>query len=57
MGKTVSEVGRPADAAVAEAYCRAALRGGRRRHTTTGKTDPSRVWTHNYVPLPTRAAA
>jgi PAS domain S-box-containing protein len=23
-----------------------------RRHTTTGKTDPSRLWTHNYVPLP-----
>jgi PAS domain S-box-containing protein len=52
VGKTVPEVGRPADAAVAEAYCRAALRGECRRHTTTGKTDPSRLWTHNYVPLP-----
>jgi PAS domain S-box-containing protein len=52
VGKTVPEVGRPADAAVAQAYCRAALRGECRRHTTTGKTDPSRLWTHNYVPLP-----
>jgi PAS domain S-box-containing protein len=52
VGKTVPEVGRPADAAVAEASCRAALRGECRRHTTTGKTDPSRLWTHNYVPLP-----
>jgi PAS domain S-box-containing protein len=52
VGKTVPEVGRPADAAVAEAYCRAALRGECRRLVTTGKTQPSRMWTHNYVPLP-----
>jgi PAS domain S-box-containing protein len=52
VGKTVPEVGRPADAAIAEAYCRAALRGECRRLVTTGKTQPSRMWTHNYVPLP-----
>jgi PAS domain S-box-containing protein len=52
VGKTVPEVGRPADAAIAEAYCRAALRGECRRLVTTGKTQPSRMWTHHYVPLP-----
>ena len=52
VGKTVPEVGRPADAAITEAYCRAALRGECRRLDTTGKTDPSRLWTHTFVPLP-----
>ena len=52
VGKRVPGVGRPADAAVTEAHCRAALRGQCRRLVTTGNTDPSRLWTMNFVPLP-----
>jgi PAS domain S-box-containing protein len=52
VGKRVPDIGRPADAAVTEAHCRAALRGQCRRLVTTGKTDPSRLWTMNFVPLP-----
>jgi PAS domain S-box-containing protein len=52
VGRTVPEVGRPADAAITEAYCRAALRGECRRLDTSGKTDPSRLWSHTFVPLP-----
>jgi len=57
VGRTVPEVGRPADAAITDAYCRAALRGECRRLATSGKTDPSRLWTHNYVPLPDERGA
>ena len=56
VGKTVPEVGRPADAAITEAYCRAALRGECRRLDTSGKTDPSRLWSHTFVPLPDEGA-
>jgi PAS fold len=56
VGKTVPEVGRPADAAIAEAYCRAALRGECRRLDTSGKTDPNRLWTTPSSPFPTRGA-
>jgi PAS domain S-box-containing protein len=52
VGKRVPEVGRPADAAITEAYCRDALRGECRRLVTTGKTDRRRVWTFLFVPLP-----
>ena len=52
VGKTVPEVGRPADAAITEAYCRAALRGQWRQLATSGKTDPGRLWTFSFVPLP-----
>jgi PAS domain S-box-containing protein len=52
VGKRVPEVGRPADAAITEAYCRDALRGECRRLVTTGKTDRTRVWTFLFVPLP-----
>jgi len=52
IGKTVPEFGRPDDAATAEAYCRAALRGECRRLETTGNKDPSRLWTMQFVPLP-----
>ena len=57
VGKTVPEVGRPADAAITEAYCRAALRGECRRLDTSGKTDPNRLWTHTFVPLPDEGGA
>jgi PAS domain S-box-containing protein len=57
VGKRVPDAGRPADAAITEAYCRAALRGGCRRLVTTGKTDRSRVWTFNFVPLPDEGGA
>jgi len=57
VGRTVPEVGRPADAAITDASCRAALRGECRRLATSGKTDPSRLWTHNYVPLPDERGA
>jgi hypothetical protein len=30
----------------------AALRGECRRLDTSGKTDPSRLWSHTFVPLP-----
>jgi PAS domain-containing protein len=57
VGRTVPEVGRPADAAITDAYCRAALRGECRRLATSGKTDPSGLWTHSYVPLPDERGA
>jgi PAS domain S-box-containing protein len=57
VGKRVPDVGRPADAAITETYCRAALRGGCRRLVTTGKTDRSRVWTFNFVALPDEVGA
>jgi PAS domain-containing protein len=52
VGRTVPEVGRPADAAITEACCRAALRGECRRLDTSGKIDPSRLWSHTFVSLP-----
>jgi PAS domain S-box-containing protein len=52
VGRKVPEVGRPDDAATAETYCRAALRGECRRLETTGNKDPSRLWTMQFVPLP-----
>jgi PAS domain S-box-containing protein len=57
VGKRVPDVGRPADAAVTEAHCRAALRGECRRLATTGQKDPSRLWTFNFVPLPDERGA
>jgi PAS domain S-box-containing protein len=57
VGKTVPEAGRPADAAITEAHCRAALRGECRRLDTSGKTDPSRLWSHTFVPLPDEGGA
>jgi PAS domain S-box-containing protein len=57
VGKRVPEVGRPADAAITEAYCRDALRGECRRLVTTGKTDRTRVWTFLFVPLPDERGA
>jgi PAS domain S-box-containing protein len=57
VGKKVPEVGRRADAAITEACCRAALRGQARRLTTTGKTDPSRLWAFTFVPVPDERAA
>jgi two-component system, NarL family, sensor histidine kinase UhpB len=57
VGQTVPDVGRPADAAITETYCRAALRGECRQLATTGKTDPSRRWTHSFVPLPDEGGA
>ena len=57
VGRTVPEVGRPADAAITEAYCRAALRGECRRLDTSGKIDPSRLWSHTFVPLPDEGGA
>ena len=52
VGRKVPEVGRPADAAITEAYCLAALRGECRRLETTGNKDPSRLWAQFFVPLP-----
>jgi PAS domain S-box-containing protein len=57
LGRKVPEVGRPDDAAVTEAHCRAALRGECRRLETAGNKDPSRVWTMQFVPLPGEAGA
>jgi PAS domain S-box-containing protein len=57
LGKRVPEVGRPADAAITEAYCRDALRGECRRLVTTGKTDRTRVWRFLFVPLPDERGA
>jgi PAS domain S-box-containing protein len=51
VGRKVPEVGRPDDAATTETYCRAALRGERRRLETTGNKDPSRLWAMQFVPL------
>ena len=52
VGKRVPAVGRPADAAIIEAYCLAALDGECRRLETTGNKDPSRLWAQFFVPLP-----
>jgi PAS domain S-box-containing protein len=52
LGRKVPEVGRPDDAAVTEASCRAALRGEIRRFETNGNIEPSRLWAMQFVPLP-----
>jgi PAS domain S-box-containing protein len=52
LGRKVPEVGRPDDAAVTEASCRAALRGEIRRFETHGNLEPSRLWAMQFVPLP-----
>jgi two-component system sensor histidine kinase UhpB len=52
VGRKVPEVGRPDDATVVEAHCRAALRGEIRRLETTGNKQPSRLWAMQFVPLP-----
>jgi PAS domain S-box-containing protein len=57
VGKTVPAAGRPDDAAITEAYCRAALRGECRRLETTGNTQPWRLWTMHFVPLPDERGA
>jgi PAS domain S-box-containing protein len=58
VGKRVPAVGRPDDAAVVEAHCRAALEGECRRLETTGNKDPSRrLWAQLFVPLPDERGA
>jgi PAS domain S-box-containing protein len=52
VGRKVPEVGRPDDAAITEAYCRAALRGDCHRLETCGNKEPSRLWAMQFVPLP-----
>jgi PAS domain S-box-containing protein len=52
LGRKVPEVGRPDDAAITEASCRAALRGEIRRFETNGNREPSRFWAMQFVPLP-----
>ena len=52
LGRKVPEVGRPDDAAITEAFCRAALHGAVHRFETTGNLDPSRLWAMQFVPLP-----
>ena len=52
LGRKVPDVGRPDDAAVTEASCRAALRGEIRRFETNGNLEPSRLWSMQFVPLP-----
>jgi PAS domain S-box-containing protein len=52
LGRRVPEVGRPDDAAITEASCRAALRGEIRRFETNGNLEPSRLWAMQFVPLP-----
>jgi PAS domain S-box-containing protein len=52
LGRKVPEVGRPDDAAITEAFCRAALAGAVHRFETTGNLDPSRLWAMQFVPLP-----
>jgi PAS domain S-box-containing protein len=52
LGRKVPEVGRPDDAAITEASCRAALRGEIRRFETNGNLEPSRLWSMQFVPLP-----
>jgi PAS domain S-box-containing protein len=52
LGRKVPEVGRPDDAAITEASCRAALRGEIRRFETSGNLEPSRFWAMQFVPLP-----
>ena len=57
LGRKVPEVGRPADAAITEASCRAALRGEVSRFETTGNLDPSRLWAMQFLPLPAERGA
>ena len=52
LGRRVPEVGRPDDAAITEAFCRAALSGAVHRFETTGNLDRSRLWAMQFVPLP-----
>jgi PAS domain S-box-containing protein len=52
LGRKVPEVGRPDDAEVTEANCRAALRGEVRLLETTGNKEPSRLWNLQFTPLP-----
>jgi PAS domain S-box-containing protein len=52
LGRKVPEVGRPDDAAITEASCRAALRGEIRRFETNGNLEPTRLWAMQFVPLP-----
>jgi hypothetical protein len=54
LGKRVPDVGRPDDAVIVEAHCRAALAGECRRLETTGRTYPYRLWAKLFVPCPTR---
>ncbi|HEV3012295.1 MAG TPA: ATP-binding protein [Actinomycetota bacterium] len=57
LGRKVPEVGRPDDAAITEASCRAALRGEVSRFETTGNLDPSRLWAMQFLPLPAELGA
>jgi PAS domain S-box-containing protein len=57
LGRKVPEVGRPDDAAITEASCRAALRGEVSRFETTGNLDPSRFWAMQLLPLPAEQGA
>jgi PAS domain S-box-containing protein len=57
LGRKVPEVGRPDDAAITEASCRAALRGEVSRFETTGNLDPSRLWAMQFLPLPAERGA
>lgn len=57
LGRKVPEVGRPDDAAITEASCRAALRGEVSRFETTGNLDPSRFWAMQFLPLPAEQGA
>jgi PAS domain S-box-containing protein len=52
LGRKVPAVGRPDDAAITEASCKAALRGEIRRFETNGNLEPSRLWAMQFVPLP-----
>ena len=52
LGRKVPAVGRPDDAAITEASCRAALRGEIRRFETNGNVEPSRLWVMQFVPIP-----
>jgi PAS domain S-box-containing protein len=57
LGQRVPDVGRPDDAVIVEAYCRAALAGECRQLETTGKTYPYRLWAKLFVPLPDERGA
>jgi PAS fold len=57
LGQRVPDVGRPDDAVIVEAYCRAALAGECRRLETTGKTYPDRLWAKLLIPLPDERGA
>jgi PAS domain S-box-containing protein len=57
LGQRVPDVGRPDDAVIVEAYCRAALAGECRRLETTGKTYPYRLWAKLFVSLPDERGA